>query len=121
MTYTDNSLWIENNKGKNDPCPSGYRVPTFNELQTIGNATSWDSGGLFNVTAESGYPLLVLPTVGFRTLESGAPSQLDQNGYYWSSSAETTKAKTVFFNKSVNLVEGTYPKTDGFSLRCIRQ
>ena len=118
----NNSLWNGNSKGINDPCPPGYRVPTFNELWSIGNATKWDgSGGLFIVNAESGYPQLVLPAAGCRLNVDGSSVTQGSYGYYWSSSPSgSTEARYVDF-RSATFDQGPYFRAYGFSVRCLQE
>ena len=123
LTSPNNSLWNGSSKGVNDPCPPGYRVPTIDELKSIGNATTWDdSGGLFKVNAESGYPQLVLPAAGYRNYYDGSSSAQGSNGAYWSSSVPSgnTNAHYLFFY-SATFNQYTGGRASGFSVRCIHE
>ncbi|WP_459186909.1 hypothetical protein ACGE0T_12165 [Parabacteroides sp. APC149_11_2_Y6] len=123
LTPQNNTLWNGSSKGVNDPCPPGYRVPTFDELWSIGNATSYDnSGGLFKVNAESGYPQLVLPAAGYRYFDSGASVDQGSYGFYWSSSVPSgsTGASRVHFN-SATLNQKTSLRASCFSVRCLKE
>ena len=119
----NNSLWNGSSKGANDPCPAGYRVPTIDELKSIGNATSYDSsGGLFKVNAESGYPQLVLPVAGYRDSDDGSSDYQGSRGYCWSSSipSGSSNASYVYFT-SATLSQAMYARAYGFSVRCLQE
>ena len=122
LNKVDNTLWNGSSKGTNDPCPKGYRVPTLNELASIGNANSYDnSGGLFKVNAENGYPQLILPAVGYRIHTDGSSYNQGSLGNYWSSTASSGPlANNVFFTTTALLTGGS-PRANGFTIRCIKE
>ncbi len=122
LTPQNNSLWNGSSKGINDPCPEGYRVPTVDELMSIGNATIYDkSSGFFIVDAESGYPQIVLPAAGLRSPDGGSSSSYS-NGYYWSSSVPlgSTTASMVYFVKAT-LDQYAYGRGFAYSVRCVQE
>jgi uncharacterized protein (TIGR02145 family) len=125
----------------NDPCPTGWRVPTRNEWKTIaiaGNHTTpnlWTQVGDFAQTSdvfESGYKVgadLFLPTTGFRDKGSGGLLYRGGYGHYWSSTectdiSETTHGYYLYFGKGAS-TEPLIPekkeetKAFGFSVRCV--
>ncbi|CAK7050496.1 MAG: hypothetical protein PARBA_04193 [Parabacteroides sp.] len=121
LNTQNNTLWNGSNKGINDPCPKGYRVPTIDELKSIGNANSWDSnGGLFKVNAERDYPQLVLPAAGCRNRVDGLSLNQGTSGGCWSSSVYNTDANFMEFK---NENAGFRPdfRARGYSVRCIRE
>ena len=107
----NNNLWQGVN-GVNNPCPSGYRLPTETELNA--ERTSWsqnNSGGAFASP-------LKLPLAGQR-LFSGSVNGGSSIGYYWSSSVLSFNSHYLSFVSSDASVS-IYYRARGFSVRCIK-
>ena len=123
LNRTDNTLWNGSRKGVNDPCPSGYRVPTIDELKSIRNANSWDgSGGLYKVNADSGCPQLILPAVGYRISVDGSSYDRGSIGNYWSSSVPLGSANVnSVYLPSATLNSDANNRAYGRSIRCIKE
>lgn len=85
-TYSTNVGW---DSGQQDPSPSGWRVPTHEELKTLVDTTKvdqvWDDSkkGLFFTDKISGANIF-LPAVGLLD-GAGMLSSQGKNCYYWSS------------------------------------
>jgi uncharacterized protein (TIGR02145 family) len=108
----NNNLW-QGLTGINNPCPTGYRIPTESELNA--ERLSWssnDSAGAF------GSPLK-LPMGGFRFYNTGSIGYVDINGYYWSSTVSGTEAQSLAFLSSFAYIS-TDDRAYGFSVRCIK-
>ena len=56
-TYFQN-LWVGGVSAVNNPCPSGYRLPTTDELQDLFNAAAPLNGGFDEHQASSGQPFI---------------------------------------------------------------
>ncbi|MCI5140537.1 MAG: hypothetical protein D3909_02175 [Candidatus Electrothrix sp. ATG1] len=75
---SNDNLW-QGKDGQNNPCPSGFRLPTISEFQEeIESWASQDSNGAFSST-------LKLPVAGYRGYYYGEISNADTKGYYWTS------------------------------------
>ena len=105
---------------KNDPCPEGWRVPTFEELEILENIDSeWVikngvNGRLFGIAPNQ----IFLPAAGRRGCIDGA--LLDTGGGYWSSTEDGCEHAWNFWFHS-NIVDGVgwAWRTDGFLIRCV--
>ncbi|MFN5182485.1 MAG: hypothetical protein ACK5D5_05630 [Bacteroidota bacterium] len=106
------NLWQGVN-GVNNPCPSGYRLPTFTELDT--DRLSWSSS---NSTGAFASPLK-WPLAGGRAYNGGALSNVGTRGEYWSSTVSSTSSRDLYFNSSTASLIGN-PRAWGYSVRCIK-
>jgi hypothetical protein len=107
------NLWQGVN-GINNPCPSGYRLPTEAELNL--ERTSWstnDAGGAFSSP-------LKLPLAGYRSSSDGALStSIIWIGGYWSSSVSINNSLNLAF-PSNNAYMNSASRALGYSVRCIK-
>jgi uncharacterized protein (TIGR02145 family) len=106
----NNDLW-QGATGTNNPCPSGYRVPTESEWQAEIN--SWDTSTLTGAFAS---PLKLCAT-GVRARGTGSVSATT-TGYYWSSTVSGSNSRFLNFNSSVNW--DNFERGNGISVRCIK-
>ena len=96
----------------NNPCPSGYRLPTNEEWDA--ERSSWTESNSSGAFAS----LLKLPVSGVRTSE-GQYEEFGELGYYWSSSVNDIYARILeFSHSSASLSEDL--RTYGYSVRCIK-
>lgn len=108
----NDSLW-QGLSGTNNPCPSGYRLPTETELNA--ERTSWT--GSNNAAGAFASPLK-LPVSGRRSFSDGSLSSVGTAGYYWSSNDIGTDSRYLYFLSS-NASMITYRRATGASVRCI--
>ena len=97
----------------NNPCPSGYRLPTYPEL--IDEYVSWSS----NTSAAAYASPLKLPTGGTRQGNSGSIGSVGSSSNYWSGTANGTSAGAINFYNVWGSV-GSWPRGNGFSVRCMK-
>ena len=109
----NSNLWQGVN-GINNPCPSGYRLPTMAEYEA--EYTSWSSN---NSSGAINSPLK-LPQAGGRGYNAGT---LDfTTSQYWTSTIETqltTHMKILYF-RSTSAGNSSRARAEGASVRCIK-
>jgi uncharacterized protein (TIGR02145 family) len=106
------NLW-QGVSGTNNPCPSGYRLPTGEELNT--EYSSWSP---INANGALASPLK-LPMAGYRDNNDGSIGDEGNYGNYWSSSVSTTNSTLLLISSgSVNMSDNK--RAFGYSVRCIK-
>lgn len=108
----NDNLWQGVN-GTNNPCPSGYRLPTAAEWDA--ERTSWSSNNAAGAFASP----LKLPVAGRRTGNSGSLSGVGVDGYYWSSTVVGIESNRLYF--SVVAMVNSSARAYGASVRCIKE
>ena len=106
------NLWQGVN-GVNNPCPSGYRIPTDLELEA--ERLSWS----LNTSVGAFASPLKLPLAGRHNDSDGSLYNLGTYGYYWSSKVSGTNSRYLFFGSSTAYMSD-YRRASGFSVRCIK-
>ena len=133
---SDDKLWNSGTESApiknkdNDPCPSGWRVPTYAELYELStNHSDWISNN-----GQSGYwfsgvstyaediPQVFFPAAGSRSYNDGAANNRGSNGSYWSS-----RPSSVFGAYRISFHGGNYVDIAGidcacgYSVRCVQE
>ncbi len=108
----NSNLWQGVN-GVNNPCPSGYRIPTETEFNT--ERSSWSSNDAAGAFASP----LKLPVAGARLNSDGSLGDVGAFGYYWSSTVSGISSRYLRFYASNALMSG-FTRAYGFSVRCIK-
>jgi uncharacterized protein (TIGR02145 family) len=106
----------------NDPCPTGFRVPTETELEAERNngGTGFWGGSLQNNAAGAFASVLKLPVAGYRLTTVGTRQGEGSYGRYWSSTVNGTYARRVQINSS-NANVNSNGRAGGCPVRCIKE
>ncbi len=127
-TLAPNGSWSNGSKTANDPCPTGYRVPTKAQWEGVLTHNNTSSVGTFN-NSTTNYGAgkkfgdqLILPAASSRDSNDGALVSRGDYGVYWSSAEhETESAWNLFFSSNFALVGYVGNRAYGSSIRCIEE
>ena len=138
LSTQDDKLWNSGTesapvKTEYDPCPEGWRVPTYAELIILINRkSSWTTndgqkGYWFSGASDIKYDVPVdedakvfFPAAGYRNNNDGSASTRGNHGGYWSSRPVSGLAYFLFFYSSyanMDLSSRAY----GSSVRCVQE
>ncbi|MEY3500556.1 MAG: hypothetical protein RL308_2225 [Bacteroidota bacterium] len=105
------NLW-QGITGTNNPCPTGFRLPTKVEWET--EIASWSIQSKDGAFASP----LKLPTPGFRHYPNGSVMNEGLNGDYWSSTVDGVNSFIMYIHVGAGTV--AFPRAYGFTCRCIK-
>ena len=105
------NLWQGVN-GVNNPCPSGYRLPTETEINA--ERLSWSQNNYVGAFASP----LKLPMAGQRGGTNGSIGG-GGGGYYWGSTVSSTNSRNLVFGSS-NAFVNAFSRSYGYSVRCLK-
>ena len=135
LSPADDKLWnsgTEENpvKTEYDPCPEGWRVPTYAELDglqsyrsswttdAIGQVGYWFSGP---ITYSDDAPQVFFPAAGYRFYRDGNAYSRGGDGYYWSSGPYYIYRYAYyldFYSSYVRMLDDG--RASGYSVRCVQ-
>ncbi len=119
----NDNLW-QGVSGTNNPCPSGFRIPTRVELATLFGliprfSTPVCGADSSCLTAAAGSKLK-LPSGGYRDYSSAGLNSLGSLGFYWASTVNGVLAyPPYFYATNVNPANNLY-RAYGLSVRCLK-
>ena len=136
LSLQNDNLWnsgTEENpvKTEYDPCPTGWRVPTYAELDKLSNNSSWTTVGNQGGRSFSGEytfldnaPQVFFPAAGYRDYDGGGAYNRGRYGEYWSSRPSSIRADRLYFSSNSAHV-GSAVNSDyrafGYPVRCVQE
>jgi uncharacterized protein (TIGR02145 family) len=117
----------DNNPLTGNPCPDGWKLPTIDQWEAVistsnnaytdlGSGWSNDVAKFSSVKQYGDY--LYLPAAGLRYNGSGNLGNRGGSGYYWSSSANDSDGRFMYFSSGYQGV-GYAGRQFGYSVRCV--
>ena len=109
-------------------CPSGWHIPTYIEFQTLNTTVNRDGNALKAIGQGVGYGGPGTNKSGFSALFAGiylgpgSFGNFQSGAFFWSSTMQSTTGSSVWYlnrNDAVIMFD-KLAKTDGFSIRCIK-
>ncbi len=113
LTPKDDNLW-QGVSGTNNPCPSGFRIPT--EAEWASERSTWssqNSAGAFS-------SLLKLTCGGYRIHSDASFAHVGNQGIYWSSNVQDYWGRALAFGSST-AGEAVIERAKASSVRCIKE
>jgi uncharacterized protein (TIGR02145 family) len=106
------NLWQGMN-GVNNPCPSGYRIPTETEINA--ERLSWSQNNSVGAFASP----LKWTLAGYRGYNNGTLTSVGSGGDCWSSTVSGTASRRLYFTSSDAAMADSY-RASGFTVRCLK-
>ncbi len=128
FTEASTTSWSDASNTVNDPCPTGFKVPSNANWATLISNTSPTSLGSFtsnntNFTSSVQLGDLFFPTAGHRNRTSGHTIARGSEVDMWSSTREasdTAFVNHIFLNSTTQLNTYAFPLT-AMTIRCIQE
>jgi len=106
-----------------NPCPTGWRVPTLAEQQSLLNYSSFwgELNGVSGRFFGNGDQRVFFPAAGYRSNSEGTLYGVGDEGYYWSATSYSNCAHYMeFFNGYAGIYYYFY-RSYGLSVRCVSE
>jgi uncharacterized protein (TIGR02145 family) len=113
---SSNTLWTSSG-GTNNPCPTGYYVPTSTQLQTLEDWLDYDLDRIARAVEDTE---LNMPAPGGRNSTTGSLDFVGSRPGYWSSSVIGVAYASYLTFDSSNSQLSVLGRAYGISVRCLK-
>ena len=126
VTGWDNSFSSATSWGSdNDPCPTGWRVPTREELESVNRGgrwvTNWNNTGVNGRLLGSEPNQIFLPATGWRRGGEGVLGSVNGSGHYWSGTPNNDNSAWALGFNSFNAGVGNFWRAHAAAIRCVAE
>lgn len=119
----------EPQKSSYDPCPEGWRIPTYKELEALSfNYIGTTSNGELNgfwfsgiYTYQSMAPRIFLPAAGYRMYSGQASGRGADGVYFCSQPYDSTARILMFYYDRAGMNNGYRNRSYGYPVRCVQE
>ena len=121
--YTSADTAGERWKSENDPCPKGWRIPTYQEINSLRHVRQrWTTvNGVQGRIFGRGRNTIFLPAVGHRWGYKGSLYRTGTHGIYWSSTPFDSELAWYLWFDSRNVSTHWNWLALGASIRCVAE
>lgn len=113
----NDTLWASES-GENNVCPTGYRLPTYEELDF--ERQTWASSHSYPTPEDALASTLALTQAGYREAPYSSVNNYGPYGFYWTSTVSGEFVYFLWVNADHVLMNSSGYRAAGYTVRCIK-
>lgn len=113
----NDTLWASES-GENNVCPTGYRLPTYEELDF--ERQTWASSHSYPTPEDALASTLALTQAGYREAPYSSVNNYGPYGFYWTSTVSGEFVYFLWVNTDYARMNSDGYRAAGYTVRCIK-